>query len=106
MQPQKIGNYKIPFDQNGNQLTYAAGWRDIEWRENDPFNDELTYVGYERGRSAAHLVFHTATGKRVTMFLGQFDRCAQHMNGGKFKGTFRFVKRGENYGVAMIDAAS
>lgn len=98
------GNYLIPFDPNGNQLHYP-GWRDNEWRENADFTDTLTFDDYRRGRSAAYFNLIRADGTSVTMFLKELTEAIPHMVCGKLCGRFRFIKRGQNYGVTLIEAA-
>jgi hypothetical protein len=104
------GDYQIPFDRDGNQQHYPVSWytgeypnnrRTVgpEWRDNEPFNDTLTYAGYGRGRSAAYFVFTRSDGKEVTMFMKDFDALIRQMVNGKVSGRFVFIKRGQNYGV-------
>ncbi len=94
----KVGTYAIPFDKDGNQQHYPDSWRGLEWRDNAPFADTLTYEGFSRGRSAAYFNFTRQDGKSVTVFLKEMSEMIPLMVGGKITGTFAFVKRGENYG--------
>lgn len=96
----KVGNYKIPFDAKGSQLHYPGSSND--WRENSEFDTKLIYVGYQRGRSAAYFIFKRPNGQQVTMFLKEFDSIASKMIKGVLSGSFRFIKRGENYGVLPV----
>lgn len=99
------GNYQIPFDKDGNQLAYPETWRGLEWRDNTPFNDVLTYEGYGRGRSSATLKFKTSLGMRVEFFMSDFDDVVPHMKNGVIRGRFEFVKKGQNYGCKLLEVA-
>lgn len=99
------GDYMIPFDTDGNQLdyplpTYGAVPRTV-WMANAYFGDTLTYDGWGRGRSSVTFYWRRSNGKRVTMFLTDMDTVLPLMRDGKIRGTFRFCKRGQNYGCQM-----
>lgn len=96
-------NYQIPFDEAGNQMSYPESWREIEWRENSPFIDTLTYKGYSRGRSAANIEFERSDGASVSFFMVDFHHIAPKMAFGCITGLFQFVKRGQNYGCQLVD---
>lgn len=113
------GAYQIPFDRSGNQLHwpdpeyewpegYGQGKPRVQvspvWQVNSTFGDVLTFDGYSRGRSAAYFGFTRLDGKKVTMFLAEFTDVVPHMVKGKIGGTFTFVKRGQNYGVKLVEA--
>jgi hypothetical protein len=110
----KKGDYLIPFDRDGNQQHYPSAWyegiypdsRRVEpdWRNNDPFEDELTFVSFSRGRSAAYLDFKRKGGTSVTVFLKEFVDMVPHLVGGVVKGRFQFIKRGQNYGCILLEA--
>ena len=111
----KKGDYQIPFDQDGNQQHYPEHWYVGEWpngtregphwRDNVPFDDTLTFAGYTRGRSAAYFRFTCRNGKHVYMFLTDLQDAIPHMLRGELCGTFQFIKRGQNYGVQLVQAA-
>lgn len=98
------GNYHIPFH-NGDLLSYYESYwtKDVEWRENTPFEATLTYSYFERGRSAAHLIFTDEHGHRYPMFLQQLDEimAVGGFDGNKIHGEWVGVKRGNNYGVQL-----
>lgn len=112
----KKGDYQIPFDRDGNQQHYPECWyvgeypnhkaKGPDWRDNVPFADTLTFVGYSRGRSAAYFHFKRTDGTKVCMFLTDIDDAIQHLVRGELRGTFQFTKRGQNYGVQLVQAAS
>ena len=89
---------EAPFDPDGNQVSYP-GWRD-EMRPVDFFEDTLTFVEFERGRSAANGIFRRENGTTVVMFLTDMEAIVRHLREGKIEGIFKYVKRGQNYGVA------
>lgn len=99
----KKGDYQIPFDGAGNQLHYPESWKEMVWRDNTPFETTLTYDGYSRGRSAAYLGFKTTEGKGVTVFMTDFEAMVPRMVKGEVTGTFRFTKRGQNYGCQLVE---
>jgi len=96
-----VGDFKIPFDADGNQLHYE-GYGKVDWRPNDPFQDTLTFEGFSRGRSAAYLRFKRSDGADVVVFLKDFAEMVPHMVHGKVTGTFRHIKRGTNFGTTMM----
>lgn len=98
------GDYEIPFDLDGNQLSYPESWKGVVWRDNVPFDGTLVYAGYSRGRSSALIEFlNYADGKRVSMFMTDFDKAARRMTNGMLSGRFRYVKRGQNYGIQLVE---
>lgn len=110
----KSGNYQIPFDKDGNPQTYPETWwvgeypnhkaTGPEWRDNVDFYKVMTYDGFGRGRSSALLYFKDDAGIRYPMFMKDFDECAKHLVEGKVAGLWRFVKRGQNYGLTQVKA--
>lgn len=96
------GDYEIPFNAKGDQLHYAPPYGDLVWMPNTEFQDELTYETFSRGRSAAYFHFKRQNGTRVTVFMKEFDEMMPYMVAGVVKGTFKFVKRGTNYGCTLI----
>lgn len=98
----KFGKYKVPFDKNGNLLHYASRYDEVSWVDNSVFYDTLKFETYTRGRSAAYFIFETAKRKKVNVFLKDFCEMVPQMKSGCIDGYFTYVKRGENYGVAMI----
>lgn len=68
---------------------------------NTPFEDELKFVGFSRGRSAAGGMFTNAKGQNFYMFLTDLSDAVPFLEKGVLKGTFKFVKRGSNFGVQM-----
>lgn len=102
MSKKKIGNYQIPFDQEGNQLDSPL-WRDTVWVDNHEFVDELTYTGYYGGRSSAYMCFNRLNGKQLVMFLGDFTDAVPYLVKGKLRGRFTFTKRGTSFATRMIE---
>jgi hypothetical protein len=101
----KIGNYKIPFDKDGNQLEYEMSYRGQQpvMIDNHTFEDELTFYTYGRGRSSVTFTFFRGSnGKYVSMFVSDFSKIIPLLADGKIKGTFTFTKKGANYGCKWI----
>ena len=110
------GDYKIPFDSEGNQLHYPDTWKTIVWQDNFEFVGPITVKDMRRGRSAAYFVVEIspfvspeplkmkglAEGTMfMTDFLDAIRRNGAHP-GGLVSGLFTFVKRGQNYGVKLV----
>lgn len=101
---------KIPFDQHGSPIPYCPYCLHEDsryvWRDNEPFEATLTFQRFERGRSAAHAIYAKADDPtwQATMFLSDVqtlienDAALLHL-----RGTFVFVKRGQNYGIQLIE---
>lgn len=77
-------------------------YRTAKLVDNTPFQDELKFVGFSRGRSAAGANFTNEKGQKFYMFLTDFTTAVPALQNGVLKGTFMYVKRGRNYGVQMI----
>jgi hypothetical protein len=90
--------HEAPFDKRGNQVSYPD-WN-CEMRPVEQFEDELTFVEFVRGRSAANAIMRRSSGETVSMFLHDFEPLVRHLRGGKIEGLWIYVKRGANYGVA------
>jgi len=101
---QKAGNYKIPFDAQGNQLTYYhPRWdHDVTLVDNFKFTDTLTLDGMSRGQSAAHFQMKRKDGTQVTVFMTDLCDMIPKFCNGEITGEFTFVKRGQNYGCALL----
>lgn len=69
--------------------------------DNIPWDDELIYDGWYRGRSAAGLVFTNSKGQKFTIFMKDIDSFIPLMVNGKIKHKFIYCKRGANYGVTL-----
>jgi hypothetical protein len=100
------GNYLIPFDrETGHQLSYPYMYAQSDrndWRDNDSFEDTLTFLHFERGRSAAHAIFQRKnTGTRVTVFLKELSLMMPFIRYGMISGVFEHCKRGTNYGTIL-----
>lgn len=102
----KTGNYEIPFDKDGNQVSYKRHWVSYEDVDvpNFEFEDTLVLKDYAKGRSAVTISWvRESNGKEVTMFLSDFIPVAKVMCGGKIKGRFTFVKKGSNFGCTLLE---
>jgi len=103
-------NYEIPFDENGNQLSYPATWmngyqnKDVIFKDNFIFEDTLCFVEFQRGRSSAIAKFHrSSTNTYCTVFLSDLAEIIKNMKYGNIQGTFTFCKKGQNYGLKLED---
>lgn len=99
-------NKMVPFDKDGNMMTYAEGssgfYAAKEWRPAEKFSAKLTYRGCYRGRSAAVFTFVDENGHSYPFFMSGFDEIVKHMVNGVVSGIFQPVKRGSNYGIEKV----
>lgn len=108
----KQGQYKIPFDDKGNQLDYPFWyWRDgvkieNEWVDNFVFVDTLTYTSYSTGRSAIGFNMTRTNGTTVNVFISDFSAMIPLMVDGRITGRFTFVKKGTSYGCKYVGPVS
>ena len=96
---------QVPFDKDGNQVdwhnTYSSTLQD-----NFEFEDTLQYMGYSKGRSSVTFEFERlSNGKKVTMFISDFNKIASSMRYGALEGKFTFGKKGTSYGCKLIESA-
>ncbi len=120
----------IPFDDKGNLLSYVYnsmtddekeicqreghvdrdnGSRVITFVTNYEFSDTMTFDGFSRGRSSVKAHFTSeATGKKYEMFISDFEDAIKtgEFREGRIEGKFTFVKKGENYGLALVGGKS
>jgi len=97
--------YQIPFDKKtGEMLSYPAIWEYIEWRDVYEFDDVLTYKGYGRGRSSVLMYFVGSDNTKYPMFISDFHDVIENVgiNGKQITGKWTFCKRGQNYGLKMV----
>lgn len=106
-----------PFDPDGNlmhypQRTYASGsdyvagasaYIEPEWHEVVEWHGELHLEEMQRGRSAAYFIWKDAFGRSYPMFMTDMLDVAQKsaIEYGTCKATWKYVKRGQNYGIAL-----
>jgi hypothetical protein len=101
---EKIGNYQIPFDADGNQQDYAMNyhWSTTKMVDNFIFEDTLEYEHFGRGRSSITFTFKRQNGKTVSVFASNLVEFIPHFVDGKISGRFTFVKKGTNYGCKYL----
>ena len=105
-------SYQIPFDAKGNMCKYSHDSRIVEWRDPEPFEDILYFTCFERGRSAAHALFEAEKGQHhgdtFQVFLTDLEEMMPHLKPdgrtATICGRFTFCKRGQNYGVKLVEA--
>jgi hypothetical protein len=98
-------NYQIPFDKDGNLWDYPS-YDESEnvWKDNYTFIGRLNVLGFERGRSAAHLIVTDDSGHEYQMFLTSFKQVLLTRNitkGEIEESEWTFIKKGCNYGICL-----
>lgn len=99
---------QIPFDDMGDLVHYAGDWRISKWKDNKVFHARLSLVNTViSGRSAKYLeVVNVDTTNKYVLFVRDFLTIAIKKGveiGGYIEGDFCFVKRGQNFGIALVD---
>jgi hypothetical protein len=96
---------KIPFNQHGNPVPYAAGRVSLIWKDNEVFRATLEFKGFQRGRSAAYAIYTKADDPawQVTMFLSDLGDVIERGEAPfLLTGHWIFVKHGQNYGIKKL----
>lgn len=86
---------------------YVYPGNDVEWRPNDPFEATLELVHSSRGRSSAVYIYRDiATNIRYPLFISSVEFMLRHatIKAGQVTGVWQVVKRGQNYGLDMLEA--
>lgn len=94
----------VPFTPDGSLMHYAETWRDLTWRDAEPFTCTLALDGACRGRSAAYFMWRDpATGNTYPMFMHEMVELIRTADiiGSRVTGTWIAVKRGKNYGIKL-----
>jgi len=96
-------NKLSPFMKDG-MLSNIVWQTDIEWREVKEFDAELTFLGFEKGRSSVLMWYKDSAGQSYPFFMSDFDKVIRNSVNGVLRGRFRGVKRGGSYGIELIDS--
>ena len=108
----KNGQYKIPFDGDGNAKHYTDTWLEdpsrkdhLELRDNHVFADELVISRIiSNCRSGGYVEMKSLrNGRTYPMFLSVFNELVGHMEKGVLDGAFTFKKRGQNFSLTRIE---
>ena len=75
------------------------------WRDNDPFEATMKFVGMTRGQSAARFILEDKNEVRYQMFMSDALNLIQNcdLKKGEVSGTWAFSKKGQNYGLVKLD---
>jgi len=99
----KKKNYKVPYDDKGNLLSYEPLWGSAEFKDPTVWEDTLVIENYERGRSSAIFIACSLdTQKRYPIFMSNFIEMIPLMVNGVITGKFSEVKKGANFGIEII----
>jgi hypothetical protein len=82
---------------------YHGRLPNFEWRQNEIFEDTITYVTYSRGRSSALLIFkRQSNGEQVEFFMTDGNDLIPLLVNGSYTGKFTYTKRGRNHAVKAV----
>lgn len=97
---------QIPYNKNGNMMSYPNYFDEVKtWKAAENFTTTLKYKQYLRGTSSVIFIFEDIhTNKTYPMFVSSIDNILLNTNiiNGEITGTFKFVKKGKNYGITLI----
>ena len=100
--PEIAPSFNIPDDPS---MT-GHGMFMTSWKKNFKFHDTLEISGMEHGQSAKYLLLVSmTTGKKYTMFVRDVIDMIRNatIDHGKIEAWWTFTKRGQNYGVAVLE---
>lgn len=98
----KIKTY--PVDEKGNMLEYDGygvtvfGKKDIE-----EFEETMTFKYYTKGRSSLRFILEDSKGAIWSMMAQSIDSFVQRSVNGVLTGKWIMCKRGQNYGLLLIE---
>lgn len=103
-------NLTMWFDDKGNLLSRAADYlkkrAHAQSKEGENFKDSMKFIHiYDGGQSAGRVWFESENSKsKYSMFVDDFDRVIRSnaFINNHVEGTFKFVKRGQAQGIALI----
>jgi hypothetical protein len=112
----KQKTYQIPFDDDGNLMSYPSKKypRDENgnvrtWvpnmRDNYEFEATLTYAGFDNGiRSAHRVIWQDEAGRTYPMFISRLGEALEThgMDGNTMTGRWTFMKQGQNYSIRAV----
>lgn len=106
----KSKKYKVPFNaDDGNLIEYFQDWKykNVIWKDPEPFEGRLKLIGYSRGMSSAKINLRDLdSGSLMSMFLGDYidmvrDNLFEVSN--VYHCIWIPVKKGRNYGIKFVE---
>jgi hypothetical protein len=108
---------KIPFNRaTGDMLDYSYikykpeeefTNEQIVWVNPIEFEDNLEYLRHSRGRSKFQTWWKSKnTGRKYPMFASGLDIAIKYVVNGCVKSKFKFVKKGSNFAIEVIEPNS
>lgn len=98
-------NPVVPFSMDGSQMLDYPGW-DYQWvGVPETFEATMRLIDTYRGRSAVRFILESEDGIQYPAFLADIEYMIKNSiidNGVFERRTWRFVKRGANYGIALV----
>lgn len=74
--------------------------------QHQEFDDTLVFGGMVRCKHPTATMTRASNGEEVKVFLVDFDEVVRHMVRGRVSGHFKVVKRGQCYGVRLVEVAT
>lgn len=102
--PQVVFSDQIPYAEDGSLIHYPEPRKDIDWRDNNPFEAELTFQGFSHEHPVAKAMYKNAAGATFPMFLADFANLVRYgVRLDIISGTWAGTKRGEIYGIRRYE---
>ena len=107
-------NWKMHFLE-GKPCQWEYEQYDEERDANLEYELDISFAGYSRGCSSALLIFvptkqlksykkNSYNKFHYNVFMSDSEDIINHCVNGRIKGTFSFVKKGQNYGLQLIES--
>ena len=107
-------NWEMHF-MNGNPCSWEGDSFDEERDANLKYELDISFAGYSRGCSSALLIFvptkqlksykeNSYNKFHYNVFMSDAEDIINHCVNGRIIGTFCFVKKGQNYGLQLVES--
>lgn len=98
----KIKTY--PVDENGNMLEYDGyGSKPTGEKDIVEFEETMTFQHYIKGRSSLRFILKDSKGREWSMMVQCIDYFVKHSVNDVLSGKWIMCKRGQNYGLLIVE---
>lgn len=100
----KIKTY--PVDENGNMIEYDGylyGATKYSEKGIVEFEETMTFQYYTKGRSSLRFILKDSKGNIWSMMAQRIDHFVKHSVNGVLTGKWVVCKRGQNYGLLIVE---